>query len=147
MVIGVKGCYVSRAMAAELLGMSEHGVDGLIKRGELPVARPGIRCRRSLHRRDVHRVLRLRESTQEERDRQSHERQLRSEARATYSGDEWMSSSEVAQLLGCTPTWVRRLAGRDRLPHEMVGEEFRLRRNHMRLIANARQAARTRLDA
>jgi excisionase family DNA binding protein len=134
--------YVSRAIAARMLGVSEHTVDDLIQSGRLPVARPGMRARRSLLKVDVRRVARQRRKEASGRAKEQADRERRSLERQDPPG-EWLSAKEVAARLGCTPVWVRRLAAQDRLPHVLRPDGvYRFRRDHIELIANAKRVDR-----
>ena len=137
--------FVSRVEAARLLGVSEHGVDGLIQRGVLPVARPGVRNRRSLLREDVLQVRRQRRAAVRHRAKLAAARAHRRHERADPTDSVWLSAREVATLLGCTPVWVRRLASADRLPHVVRGGVFRFRADLIALVVNARRAQVSRL--
>lgn len=132
--------YVSRVMAAELLGLSERGVDYLITAGKLPVARPGDKSRRSLLREDVERLARCRQAEAKERRARDAARVRRVVKRADPPGEEWVSAEEAAAMLGVTATWVRRLASDDRLPHAVRGSVYRFRRDLLRQVVDAREA-------
>lgn len=139
--MSVKPAYVSRLMAAEMLGVSEHGVDGLIQRGHLPVARPGVRARRSLLKSEVQTLARRRARLARKAVFDATAREERRAERADLPAGEWLSTVETARRLGVSAVWVRRLASQDRMPHIVRGDRYRFRADHVALVANAREAA------
>lgn len=134
---------VTRVEAAELLGITGRALEGVIHRGELSVARPGVRRRPSLGRAEVEALAQRRrvEATRRKRSRSVAEarRRAREVIRAGMPPGEWVFTSEAARMLDLSTVWVRRLASEDRLPHIDRPEGYFFRADHLRLVANARR--------
>lgn len=123
--------WITRAEAAEILGISPGGVGHLVRRGDLH-PRPKSRHRPTL---DSAEVQRLADARGEQAARR--QPQLPRQPRHPQDGHVWLSALQVAQLLGRCRVWVDVRALRGDLPYT-VGPQGRrsYRADHVELFAN-----------
>lgn len=131
--------WITRAEAAEILGITDGGVGYFVRRGDLH-PRSKSRHRPSLDRAEVERLA-------DARGEQLARRQPRIPRRPRHpqDGHEWLSALQVAQRLGMSRVWVDMRALRGELPYT-VGPQGRrsYRADHVELFASrgGLQAAR-----
>lgn len=110
--------WITRAEAAEILGITPGGVGYFLQRGDLH-PRPKSRHRPTLDRAEVQRLA-------DARGEQAARRQPRipRQPRHPQDGHAWLSALQVAQLLGRCRVWVDLRALRGDLPYT-VGPQGR----------------------
>jgi hypothetical protein len=123
--------WITRAEAAEILGITASGVGHFVRRGDLH-PRPKSRHRPTLDRREVQRLA-------DARVEQAARRQpkIPRQPRHPQDGHAWLSALQVAQLLGRCRVWVDLRALRGDLPYT-VGPQGRrsYRADHVALFAS-----------
>lgn len=123
--------WITRAEAAEILGITAGGIGYFVRRGDLH-PRPKSRHRPSLDRAEVERLA-------DARGEQLARRQPRipRQPRHPQDGHEWLSALQVAQRLGMCRVWVDIRALRGELPYT-VGPQGRrsFRADHVEFFAN-----------
>lgn len=122
--------WITRAEAAEILGMTPGGVGYFVRRGDLH-PRPKCRHRPTLDREEVQRLA---DALREQAARR--QPKIPSQPRHPQDDHAWLSALQVARLLGRCRVWVDLRALRGELPYT-VGPQGRrsFRADHVEQFA------------
>jgi len=139
-----EAAWVSYARAAEIVGCSEPTISAYVARGRI-AHRDGARARPSLDRTSVEEFATWWGAELERReDAKAASRADRIAPKHPDDGDVWLSTREVALMLGVTTAAINQMAARERLPATWSRGQRWFRRSHIEQITAARAAAITR---
>jgi excisionase family DNA binding protein len=138
--------WITQRAAAGILGVHKSRVAKLVAEGTL-ASRGGRTA--SLNRTEVIALAGWRAEAPQrarvERERRAAEREAaRTHRRPPDLEHDWLSTADVARLLGVSRTAVLKRINADRLPHVMHGGQHWVRRDLLELAERAREARRTR---
>jgi excisionase family DNA binding protein len=131
---------VTYAQAAEMLACHVSNVPKLVRRGLLTSVR---RREGALDRAEVEALAERRATEREARAARPPRRYQRVDYRPDTDHD-WLSPRQVAELLGVTPTAVRRRIQRETMPATENGGRYWVRRDLLEQVEAARLVRKTR---
>jgi predicted DNA-binding transcriptional regulator AlpA len=135
---------ITRARAAQILGVSTKTVDRLIEQGHLvPRAEPPRGGKPSLDPADVRVVAERRAAEQVEAEQLRRERQAR-RVMPPDDDHEWLTASQVARRLAITDQAVFKRTRNDTLPFSVSSGRRWYRADHVEVVARSRRARRSR---